>query len=91
MEELSYVIARAKPINRNGRKQGVALWTGQDLCRKHERARNQGTQIKVSVLPLNHSDLPFTSYLIANLACKGGKTISAVFTLKEDDIHESTT
>ena len=64
-------------------------WTGP--VQKTERAGNQGTQIKVPVQPLNHPDLPFTSYLIADLACKGGKTISAVFTLKEDDICESIT
>lgn len=48
-------------------------------------------RLKFPALTLTHCDLSFASYLIVDLACKRGKIIPALFTLREDDIYESTT
>lgn len=63
-------------------------WTGQDL-RRIRGAWHRETQIQAPTLPLAHRDLSFASYLGADLACKTGKTIPALFTLREDDLYES--
>lgn len=64
---------------------------GMRALQETEGTWNQETQIKVPVLPLTHCNLSFASYLTTDRACKRGKTIPTLFTLREDDIHESTT
>lgn len=56
-----------------------------------EEAYNPGTGLKSPVPTHTHCDLSFSSYFITDLSYKRGKLIPALFTLREDDIYESTT
>lgn len=58
-------------------------------CTEIRGTWHRDTQIQALILPLTHYDLPFVSYLSADLACKTGKTIPALLTLREDDLYES--
>lgn len=64
---------------------------GQDIRRKQREPIIRRPQSKFPGLTLTHYGLSFASYFIADLARKRGKIIPALFTLREDDIYESTT